>query len=107
MPLSIALSRSRARMKRLPAAVFDNPRTANLTVAEFLEMTQGEDLAVEGVHIAFLDSLLRTPPSAAAAQDSRSVFGGASRTGTKENEMLFYMRHGNDPGKDSRRNHTK
>jgi type VI protein secretion system component Hcp len=42
--------------------------------------------------IAFLDSLLRTPPSAAAAQDSRSVFGGASRTSTKENEMPFYMR---------------
>ncbi len=55
-------------------------------------MMQGEDLAVEGVHIAFLDSLLRTPPSAASAQDSRSVFGGASRTSTKENEMLFYMR---------------
>jgi type VI protein secretion system component Hcp len=44
------------------------------------------------VHIAFLDSLLRTPPSAAAAQDSRSVFGGAGRTSTKENEMPFYMR---------------
>ena len=39
-----------------------------------------------------VDSLLRTPPSAAAAQDSRSVFGGASRTSTKENEMPFYMR---------------
>jgi type VI protein secretion system component Hcp len=39
-----------------------------------------------------VDSLLRTPPGAVAAQDSRSVFGGASRTSTKENEMPFYMR---------------
>ena len=51
MPLSISLSRPRARMYRLLAAVLRQAQhMGHLAVAELLEMAQGQHLAVQRLH---------------------------------------------------------